>query len=51
MSPAHSALVRQKKLAGHELSVARSTIGKDMSGIKKAAQQSKSLPPIKPSRR
>jgi hypothetical protein len=41
MTPAHSALLRQKKLAGHDLSAAKSRIGRDMSGIKKAGQQSK----------
>jgi hypothetical protein len=37
-APSHSALVRQKKLAGHKLAGGRSTIGKDMSGLKKAHQ-------------
>ena len=36
MAPAHSALLRQKKLAGHDLTGGKSTITKDMRGIKKA---------------
>ena len=41
MTPARSALVRQKKLAGHGLAGPKSTMGKDIGGIKKAAQTGK----------
>jgi hypothetical protein len=47
MVPAHSALVRQKKLPGQHLAAGRSTIGKAMTGIKKAGPQSKVTQPAK----
>ncbi len=39
-APSRSALVRQKNLLGQDLATGKSTIGKDMSGIKQVAKQS-----------
>ena len=37
MAPTHSALLRQKKLAGQQLAGRKSTMTKEMGGVKKAA--------------
>ena len=49
LAPAHSALLREKKLAGRDLAGLKSRVGKDLSGLKKemggikgAAKQTKS---------
>jgi hypothetical protein len=47
LMPAHSALLRQKKLAGQTLSGGKSTITKDLRGTKKLAQQSKAASSMK----
>jgi hypothetical protein len=46
-APSRSALVRQKKLLSENLTAGRSTIGKDMTGIKSVAKQSGAAKSVK----